>query len=121
MTAKRTNEERSFGTMSRDVEKMFYVYLLPIVAVCCMWDSRAICEDGLYNIAKVGLRDLPRVMTAIGWFGLNDFLRLRQDCARETDQTVATGEEGRFDRTGKSDLGRSVAGMGWSGGTLSGA
>jgi hypothetical protein len=52
--------------------------LLPIVAVCCMWGSRAICEDGFYSIGKAGLRDLPRAMTAIGWFGLSDFLRPRR-------------------------------------------
>jgi hypothetical protein len=81
--------------------------LLPIVAACCMWGLPAICEEGLYNIGKAGLRDLPGAMVAIGWFGLNNFLRL------------ATGEEGGFDSAGKSDLGGFVTGVGRAGGVVS--
>jgi hypothetical protein len=51
--------------------------LLPIVAVCCMWGLRAICEYGLYSIVKVGVRDLPKAMIVIGWFGLSGFPRPR--------------------------------------------
>src|SRR6266404_3908561 len=92
---------------------------LPIVAVCCMWGLPVICEDGLYSIAKGGLRGLPRAMIAIGWFGLSDFLRLRLDCSRKTDQTVSAGNEGRSDRTGESDLGRFVVAVGRVGGVVS--
>jgi hypothetical protein len=84
-----------------------------------MWGSPAICEGELYSIAKGGLRGLPRAIFAIGWFGLNVLDGCSWNNPGETDQTVATGEEGRLDRTGKSDLGGFVISVGRLGGALS--
>jgi putative endonuclease len=106
--------------MSRDVEKMFYVYLVAdrsrvlYVGFTSNLRGRVIQHREGWFEGFTKSYDCHRLV----WF--ERFSTASAGIAREKQiKRWATGEEGGSDRTGKSDLGGFVAAVGGAGGVVS--